>query len=35
MPLPIHTDGEIFAYPRDDVRRVTITSLPQAINVIT
>jgi YegS/Rv2252/BmrU family lipid kinase len=35
MPLPIHTDGEIFAYPRDDVRRITITSLPQAINVIT
>jgi diacylglycerol kinase (ATP) len=35
MPLPIHTDGEIFAYPRDDVRRVTITSLPQAINVMT
>jgi diacylglycerol kinase (ATP) len=34
MPLPIHTDGEIFAYPRDDVRRVTVTSLPQAINVI-
>lgn len=34
MPLPIHIDGEIFAYPRDDVRRVTITSLPAALPVI-
>lgn len=34
MPLPIHTDGEIFAYPHDDVREVAITSLPAAIRVI-
>ncbi|MCP4416591.1 MAG: diacylglycerol kinase family lipid kinase [Chloroflexi bacterium] len=33
-PLPIHTDGEMFAYPRDDVREVTVTSLPAAIEVI-
>ncbi len=33
-PLPIHTDGEIFAYPHDDVREVAITSLPQAIRVM-
>jgi YegS/Rv2252/BmrU family lipid kinase len=33
-PLPIHTDGEMFAYPQDNVREVTITSLPAAIQVI-
>ena len=33
-PLPIHTDGEVFAYPQDNVREVTITSLPAAIEVI-
>ncbi len=33
-PLPIHTDGEMFAYPQDNVREVTITSLPAAIDVI-
>ena len=33
-PLPIHTDGEMFAYPHDDVREVTVTSLPAAIEVI-
>ena len=27
MPLPIHVDGEIFAYPEDDVRRITVTSI--------
>jgi YegS/Rv2252/BmrU family lipid kinase len=35
MPLPIHVDGEMFAYPQDDVRHVTITSLPAALQVIT
>ena len=35
MPLPIHVDGEMFAYPQDDVRRVTITSLPAALQVMT
>lgn len=34
IPLPIHTDGEIFAYPHDDVREIAITSLPAAIRVI-
>jgi diacylglycerol kinase family enzyme len=34
MPLPIHVDGEIFAYPKDNVRRVTVTSLPRALRVI-
>ncbi|MCA9943926.1 MAG: diacylglycerol kinase family lipid kinase [Anaerolineales bacterium] len=33
-PLPIHTDGEMFAYPQDNVREVTVTSLPAAIDVI-
>ena len=33
-PMPIHTDGEVFAYPQDNVREVTITSLPAAIEVI-
>ena len=34
MPMPIHLDGEMFAYPRDNVRQVTITSLPAAVQVI-
>lgn len=33
-PLPIHVDGEVFAYPKDNVRQVTVTSLPAAIQVI-
>ena len=33
-PMPIHVDGEMFAYPEDNVRQVTITSLPAAIEVI-
>ena len=33
-PMPIHVDGELFAYPKDNVRQVTITSLPSAIEVI-
>ena len=33
-PMPIHVDGEMFAYPEDNVRQVTITSLPSAIEVI-
>ncbi len=32
--LPIHVDGEIFAYPQDNVRQVTITSLPAALDVV-
>ena len=33
-PMPIHIDGEVFAYPRDNVRQVTVTSLPAALRVI-
>ena len=33
MALPIHADGEIFAYHEDDVRRLTITSLPVALTI--
>ena len=32
--LPIHIDGEVFAYPHDNVQRVTITSMPAAIEVM-
>jgi diacylglycerol kinase family enzyme len=34
MPLPIHIDGEVFAYPKDNVRQVTITSIPAALKVM-
>ena len=34
QPLPIHIDGEVFAYPQDNVYRITITSLPAAIEVM-
>lgn len=33
-PMPIHLDGEMFAYPHDNVREVTITSLPAALQVM-
>jgi YegS/Rv2252/BmrU family lipid kinase len=33
-PLPIHIDGEVFAYPQDNVHQMTITSLPAAIEVL-
>ncbi|MCA9922005.1 MAG: diacylglycerol kinase family lipid kinase [Anaerolineales bacterium] len=33
-PMPIHIDGELFARPEDNVRQVTMTSLPAAIEVI-
>lgn len=33
-PLPIHVDGEMFAYPRDNVQQVTITSVPAAVRVV-
>ena len=32
--VAIQVDGEMFAYPRDNVRQVTITSLPAAIQVM-
>ncbi|MFQ5401527.1 MAG: diacylglycerol/lipid kinase family protein [Anaerolineae bacterium] len=33
-PMPIHLDGEVFAYPQDNVRRLTVTSVPAAIEVM-
>ncbi|MFQ5420022.1 MAG: diacylglycerol/lipid kinase family protein [Anaerolineae bacterium] len=33
--VPIHVDGEMFAHPRDNVRQVTVTSVPGALTVIT
>ena len=32
--LPVHIDGEVFAYPHDDVHRLTISSVPAAIEVL-
>lgn len=34
LPLPIHVDGEIFAYPADNVRRLTVSCLPAALDVM-
>jgi diacylglycerol kinase family enzyme len=34
LPMPIYLDGEMFAYPQDNVRRVTFTSLPAALTVM-
>ena len=33
-PMPIYVDGEMFAYPRDNVHQVTVTSLPAAVQVM-
>ena len=33
-PMPIYVDGEMFAYPRDGVHEVTITSVPAAVEVM-
>lgn len=33
-PLPIHIDGEIFAFPEDNIRRVTLDVLPAVLQVI-
>lgn len=33
-PMPIYVDGEMFAYPRDNVRQVVISSLPAALQVM-
>ena len=35
LPLPIHVDGEIFAYHADNVRRLTVSCLPSALEIIT
>jgi diacylglycerol kinase (ATP) len=34
LPMPVHTDGEVFAYPQNQVYRITLTSLPDAITVM-
>lgn len=34
MPLPIHIDGEIFAYPDDDVREIKIITIPNALEIL-
>ena len=33
-PLPIHIDGEVYARPEDAVHGLTITSLPEALDVL-
>lgn len=33
-PMPIHLDGEMFAYPRDNVRQISITSVPAALQIM-
>ena len=33
-PMPIQLDGEMFAYPRDNIHEVTVTSLPAAIQIM-
>ncbi len=33
-PLPIHIDGEVFSFPKDNVHRIRITSLPAAVEVL-
>lgn len=35
LALPIHLDGEIFAYPEDNVHQVKITVIPEVLPVIT
>ena len=34
LSMPIYVDGEMFAYPRDNVHEVTLTSLPGAVQVM-
>jgi diacylglycerol kinase (ATP) len=33
-PAPMYVDGEMFAYPEDNISKVTITSLPKAIQLL-
>lgn len=33
-PAPIHVDGEMFAYPEENIRQLTITSIPAALEVV-
>jgi diacylglycerol kinase family enzyme len=34
MPLPVHVDGEIFAYPEDNVRRLSVNPIPGVLPVM-
>lgn len=34
IPLPIHIDGEVFAFHDDNVRRITVTSIASALRII-
>jgi diacylglycerol kinase (ATP) len=34
VPLPIHIDGEVFAFPADEVHRLTVTSAPGYMRVM-
>lgn len=34
MPLPIHVDGEVFAFPEDDVRRVSVNPIPGVLPLV-
>lgn len=34
MALPVHIDGEVFAYPEDNVHHLTITSVPAALEMM-
>jgi len=33
-PMPIHLDGEMFAYPRDNVRQVSVAIIPAALQIM-
>lgn len=33
-PAPMYVDGEMFGYPQDFIREVTVTSLPKAIQLL-
>jgi YegS/Rv2252/BmrU family lipid kinase len=33
-PMPIHVDGEVFAYPSDQIHSIMIHSLPNAVHVM-
>jgi YegS/Rv2252/BmrU family lipid kinase len=32
--LPIHIDGEVFAFPKDNVHHISVTSLPKVLQVL-
>jgi diacylglycerol kinase family enzyme len=34
MPLPVHIDGEVFAFHDDNVRQMTVTSIPRALPIM-